>query len=465
MTRKTILVAILIAACGIIAVASYYYITKDSTTLPADPAGDLFDKIGNPYLGEAFLDILESNVSLSDNTYAIAMRVAGALPEKLDDPSLFIEWDMFVDSDRDPNTGWSWPLVLNDIGSDYLLRLTLDHVGYTGLAQKTDACTPYASGIISYEIDEDTVKLSFPRGMIGSPTDLHYVIAVRKYGEGGIPSALLAADKAPEQGHYVFQAHYSDVGQLPRVRFIRDMEYDAFMIWVMLRSDDPAGVRWRATTMGITSWQLNRILEADSFAEVEELIYDIVEERYEQYESEIKEKLISYQESWNEINDLFFERIQQITEHKWRFDEYLVVVSPIHPGVSSRFGNKIIRWIFEDPIQQRRITAHEILMTHIWDIFDEELSDYYENPQEESKKMHLWALNEITTMALLGLEPELNELWSASTRGFSTQHNYPQIVQLQLELKEVYLGKSDFQEYLNEAIAVLKTEYPSQSFG
>ena len=196
-----------------------------------------------------------------------------------------------------------------------------------------------------------------------------------------------------------------------------------------------------------------------------EFISEIVEERYQQYETTIEKKLISYQASWDEMNDLFFERIQQITGHKWRFDEYFVVVSPIHPGVSNRFGDKVIRWIFEDPVQQRRITAHEILMTHIWDIFDQELLDYYENPQEESAKMHLWALNEITTMALLGLEPELNELWSAGTRGFSTQHNYPQIVQLQRELKEAYVEKSDFQDYLNEAIAILKTKYSTQSFG
>jgi len=296
-------------------------------------------------------------------------------------------------------------------------------------------------------------------------------VAVGAVGVSAIVIALLYTHVVP-----------LNVTRTVKVKFVIDKEYDALAIWWMLGSGtDPMGVRNRARWMGITSWELNRILEADSFEEVEEFITNIVEERHKQYERQLEEKLISYQESWDEIDDFFFAEVEEITGHRWSFDEYLVVVSPIHPGVSNMYNNTVVRWIFEDPIEQRRITAHEILMIHIWDIFNETgvfgftrkdgtweieeiFSNYYEDPWEEWEKGHLWALNEITTIAILGLEPELNELWSPNTKGFSTETNYPQIVQLQLELKEAYLEKSDFQNYLNKAISILHANYSDQSF-
>jgi len=240
------------------------------------------------------------------------------------------------------------------------------------------------------------------------------------------------------------------------------------MIWQMLKSDDPSGAKNRAKLMRISEELLEKMCDAKSFDEAEKCIKEIVEERYKKYHKQIEDALKSYQESWDEINDVFSERIEQITEHKWKFDEYLVVLSPFHPGVSNRNDNKVIRWIFEDPKGQRRITAHEILMIHIWDILDEKFSDYYKDPdpKEECEKIfHLWALNEITTVAILGLEPELNELWSEKSKGFDPfLTNYPQLNVLKMRLKDTYLKKTNFQDYLNKSITLLKTECSSQSF-
>lgn len=254
-----------------------------------------------------------------------------------------------------------------------------------------------------------------------------------------------------------------------KVRFIKDKEYDGFMIWQMLKSNDPAGAKNRAKLMKISEDRFEKIRDTRNFDEAEEYVKEMVEERYEKSHKQIEDALKSYQHSWDEINDVFSERIEQITGHRWKFDEYLVVLSPFHPGVSNRNNNKIIRWIFEDLIGQRRITAHEILMIHIWDILDERFPDYCksQDPKEERKRtFQLWALNEITTVAILGLEPELNELWSDKTRGFDKfLANYPQLADLKTQFKDVYLKKANFRDYLDKAVALLEKDHSSKSFG
>ena len=40
---------------------------------------------------------------------------------------------------------------------------------------------------------------------------------------------------------------------LMQVNYIKDFEYDAFMIWMMLGFDDPSGVENRAKSMGVSS--------------------------------------------------------------------------------------------------------------------------------------------------------------------------------------------------------------------
>lgn len=250
-----------------------------------------------------------------------------------------------------------------------------------------------------------------------------------------------------------------------KVKYILDKEYDALYIWHMLRSDDPAGSRYRAQRMGITEEQLNKIYGKKSYIEVKSYIQKIVNKRYSKYDGIINKALESNQRSWDEINEFFSIEIEKITKHKWKFDEYVVVISPFHQGISNRDNNKVIRWAFEDPIEQRRITAHEILMIHIWDILDKEYTDYYRKRSDENKMLHLWALNEITTNAILGLEKSLDKLWSSSTKGYDNYLlGYLQISSLKSELKELYIKKSSFKDYLDKAIALLKSKYANNSF-
>ena len=175
----------------------------------SDPSSDLFNKAGISWTGfGAYVDITKSELSLSNGYYLAKIELNSPLPAKTDDPSIFIEWDILVDSDCDAGTGWNWPLICNDIGSDYLLRLELKNSQYKGsvLNIKTNKW-----GSIEYKIDANIVELRFSSETIGEPANFNFVVAVRKYGERGAPQALQVADKAPNEGHYVFPNHHAYV--------------------------------------------------------------------------------------------------------------------------------------------------------------------------------------------------------------------------------------------------------------
>lgn len=172
----------------------------------SDPKDDLFNIAGESWADfGAYIDITESELSLSNGFYLAKIKLSSPPPTKTDDPSIMIEWDILIDSDCNMGTGDTWPILLNDIGADYLLRLTLVDSTYTG--QVINLMTN-DWGSIEYEIDGNVVELRFSSETIGEPANFNYVVAVRKYGEWGAPQALQVADKAPNEGHYVFPNHH-----------------------------------------------------------------------------------------------------------------------------------------------------------------------------------------------------------------------------------------------------------------
>jgi len=212
--------------------------------------------------------------------------------------------------------------------------------------------------------------------------------------------------------------------------------------------------------MGIDEQILKQIYGTKAYSEVEVLIKKLVQNRYAKESKRIDEAIEKYQIAWDKINDNFYQEVKKITGEDWQFPEYKVVVSPFHPGISNRGKNVVIRSAFEDPDGQKRITAHEILMIHIWSILDAR----YPGAKKDSLK-HFWGLNEITAVAILGLEPRLNSLWTRKTQGYDQyMANYPQLRPLQMKLKEIYLTKKDFNSYLQKAILILDQEYSETNF-
>ena len=164
-----------------------------------DPADDLFDNHGDVIEGVAYLDIMETGLSSSEDRYLAMIKVQDSLPVEALEPSLFLEWGIFIDADKDPNTGWKARHLYNDTGVDYLVRL----------AQKGSMCQGQVFDIgadkwseTEYEIEDNCVKLTFLSDHIGNSDDFNYVFAAREYEDKGASRVILIADKAPNEQHY-----------------------------------------------------------------------------------------------------------------------------------------------------------------------------------------------------------------------------------------------------------------------
>lgn len=162
-----------------------------------------------------------------------------------------------------------------------------------------------------------------------------------------------------------------------------------------------------------------------------------------------------YQKSWDEINDDFSQYIKKRTGYNWFYDIYECTVSVIHSGISN-WGTapKIVRGWKENPYSMRRITAHELILSHYFEIYRR---NYKEAGLADGQ---VWALAEIAAFALTSLTPEVKSFWPWNTE-YYTNHNYPHIVDIQNELKSVFLKKT-FDEYVKIGIDIVK-QFPNMN--
>jgi hypothetical protein len=157
-----------------------------------------------------------------------------------------------------------------------------------------------------------------------------------------------------------------------------------------------------------------------------------------------------YQKSWNEINKEFSDYIERETGYKWFYPKYECVVSAIHPGISN-WGTapKIVRHWRENPHHMRRITAHELILSHYFEIHKRHYKD------EGLKDGQIWALAEIAAFALTSLTKDVKKWWPWNTE-YYTNHNYPHIVEIQNKLKPIFLKRKNFDEYIKEGIKLVR---------
>jgi len=102
----------------------------------------------------------------------------------------------------------------------------------------------------------------------------------------------------------------------------------------------------------------------------------------------------------------------------------------------------------------RKITAHELLISHIFTIFERDFKK--ENLTDKEK----WALAEISAFAITGLEKKMLKFWPwiSEEEKYSLNHNYPELYELQKKLKPIYERKKNFKEFLQKAIKIIKKE-------
>ena len=96
----------------------------------------------------------------------------------------------------------------------------------------------------------------------------------------------------------------------------------------------------------------------------------------------------------------------------------------------------------------RRITAHELILSHYFEIYKR----HYK--KEGLTDGQIWALAEIAAFALTSLTPEVKNFWPWNTE-YYTNHNYPHIVDIQNQLKMIFLEKK-FDEYVKAGINIIK---------
>ncbi|MBT3691226.1 hypothetical protein HOG16_03225 [Candidatus Woesearchaeota archaeon] len=176
----------------------------------------------------------------------------------------------------------------------------------------------------------------------------------------------------------------------------------------------------------------------------------------EQYKSSLRYFKLSqrlYQKSWDEINNEFSKYIEKQTGHKWFYSKYKCIISAVNPGISNwGDSNTIARHWKESPYFMRRITAHELILSHYFHIYKKHYS------HEKLSDGQVWALAEIAAWSLTSLTPEVKKWWPWNTE-YYTNHNYPHVVKLQLKLKNIFLKRKNFDEYIEKGIKLVR-EYP-----
>ncbi len=165
-----------------------------------------------------------------------------------------------------------------------------------------------------------------------------------------------------------------------------------------------------------------------------------------------------YQKSWDKINNQFSRYIKKATGYKWKYHTYYCFVSLVHEGISNwGTSHKIIRWWKDNPYTQRRITAHELIISHYFTI----IKNYY--AKEKLTTRQIWALAEIAALALTSLTPAIKKFWPWDKSGYYYNHNYQTIVKLQKELRQPFLKRKNFDEYIKTGIKLVK-KYPKIDF-
>ena len=172
----------------------------------------------------------------------------------------------------------------------------------------------------------------------------------------------------------------------------------------------------------------------------------------------LKEAQRLYQKSWNKINKEFSDYIEKETGYKWFYPVYYCIISVIHRGISNwGTDSRIIRWWKANPYSQRRITAHELIISHYFEIYKHNYKKYKLTDNQ------VWALAEIAAFALTGLTEKSKQFWPWDYSGYYTNHNYPQIVELQNKLKEPFLKRKNFDAYIKNGIELIK-KYPKNKY-
>ncbi|MCX6812585.1 MAG: hypothetical protein NTW79_03110 [Candidatus Berkelbacteria bacterium] len=226
-----------------------------------------------------------------------------------------------------------------------------------------------------------------------------------------------------------------------KLKYIADQKYDALMIYQILSSKNGiVDLKYQSENMNLDFETVKKISEAKNYESIQGKIEELVKKRYSNSEKYLNLSIEMYQKSWDEINDMFFERLSELTDFPIQHQSFKCVLSDFHIGISNWGGNKIVRSWKENPFTQRRITAHEIIISHFF-------SYIYEKYPEINDKHKIWELAEIFAFIVTGTDKVMTKFWPWDNSRSYTDHNYPELVKKQKVLTKVYL-KDGFQAFV-----------------
>jgi hypothetical protein len=192
---------------------------------------------------------------------------------------------------------------------------------------------------------------------------------------------------------------------------------------------------------------VNRVLN-NKKTTTNDVVKILIDNKYKKIVPFIKNSINDYQKSWDKINNAFCRLVELKTNTPWKYKKYYCIVSAYHEGISSWGGNTIARRWSINADTQRKVTAHELALSHFWTMLEKnEISKKW----PDDKK---WRYSEIFSWCLLGLDKDFYKFWPWLLKRdlFPENHNYPELLPLQKELKKLYFECSNFPEFFKKAI-------------
>lgn len=236
-----------------------------------------------------------------------------------------------------------------------------------------------------------------------------------------------------------------------KLDFTSDRYYDADHLVGMFRHADPAGIEWRARSMGIDPELAKKIRDAEP-AEAQSLARKMVDDVFALHRDEIAAAQEAISRKWTSLIEPFSDAVTRSTQRPWRHPEYVCVVSAVHPGQSDWHGNKVAIG-YNKPQFWLRVLAHEIVLSDAYQI----MYDAHGGERHELDDWQIWAFSEITAVLILD-DPALNRFWPDTPPAghYYGGANYPQLAEFEGRLKSIYDERKSFDDFMAKAVAVLQ---------
>jgi len=221
---------------------------------------------------------------------------------------------------------------------------------------------------------------------------------------------------------------------MTKVKFILDIERDLFNAWETANFE----TTWTTYFKDTINPKILEICEGKKYEESKEKL-----KKY--YSRMHSNKIVNslpqiYQDSWDKINDEYFEILERITGKKMPFDEikaYLTTQSrcPYSPNEPSFMVS-----IFNPVLSALKTCGHELMHIHFH-------NTYWEDIERQIGKEKTGDLKEALTVLL---NIEFRHLWMVTDKGYGPHK------ELRKFIVDIWTKEKNFEKLLEECVIYLK---------